>query len=236
MGLPILNDVYGEITRLAAAGSALAAGDLGIKKYIPPLKRLGEKAPVFKTLAERLETLLGASAKDSPEALMDAGMLLASLRYTQGTAGAGAPSPETGGDAAWAQTPLPVTSLSYSLLTQAASALADGGPLGPLKALSASAGGHKDPRLFALYCRAALAEPPAPAGTYALKRLIPKAGSPVIPFIQAALRTGTGIKKDGLARARLETLVRRLQRRERFDTMIRRLVPAFLKRGKAPAL
>ncbi|MDR2518952.1 MAG: hypothetical protein LBD13_06015 [Spirochaetaceae bacterium] len=206
MGLPILNDVHDEITRLAVAGSALAAGDPRIKKYIPPLQKLGEKAPVFKTLAERLDALLTADSKDSPEALMDAGMLLYSLRYTQGTAETGAPPPETGGAPAWAQTPLPAGNIPYSELSPLIDRLTSGSMenAGSIEAVF-EAGRHRDPRLFRWYC-AAVGGKKTPISAYVAETVIPDIGAEIIPFAEAALDL-----QGGKGHARLLTAIYRLK-------------------------
>jgi len=81
MALTILNDLKNEIERLYIAGSALAADDPRVKKHIPALNKLGERVPVFKNLADRLTALTQAGA--SPENLMEAGLILFSVIYSQ---------------------------------------------------------------------------------------------------------------------------------------------------------
>jgi len=81
MALPILNDLKNELERLYIAGSGLAKDDPRIKKYIPNLMKLGERAPVFKTLADRLSALTQQEA--STDNLMEAGAMLFSLIYSQ---------------------------------------------------------------------------------------------------------------------------------------------------------
>ncbi|MHC6203784.1 HEAT repeat domain-containing protein [Breznakiellaceae bacterium SP9] len=84
MALAILNELNNELIRVTIAGSALAKDDPRIKKYIPAVQKLGEKAPVFAVLADKLQALTQGAAQESPEALLEAGVLLYSLRYTQG--------------------------------------------------------------------------------------------------------------------------------------------------------
>jgi hypothetical protein len=58
MALAILIELSEEITRLYIAGSALSVTDPRLKKYIPQLQKLAEKAPVFKALEEKLSSLI----------------------------------------------------------------------------------------------------------------------------------------------------------------------------------
>lgn len=202
MGLPILNEVHDEITRLAIAGSALAAGDPRIKKYIPALRKLGEKAAVFNTLAERLETLLAADSKDSPEALMDAAVLLYALRYTQGTVETGGEIQET----RYAEKPLALGKIPYSRLNLLIEQLTTGSMKDADEAREVfEAGQHKDPRLFAAYC-AAIGEKKTPISTYIAETVIPDIGADIVPFVEAALDI-----KGGKGQARLLTVLSKLK-------------------------
>ncbi len=84
MAIPILNELNDELTRLFAAGSRLAAEDPRIKKHLPALKKLGEKAPVFAKIGDQLEQLLTASPEATPKKLIEAKTLLLSVLNTQG--------------------------------------------------------------------------------------------------------------------------------------------------------
>ena len=194
MALPILNEVHEEITRLYIAGSALAAGDPRVKKYIHALQKLGEKAPVFKTLAERLETLVDGDNKDSPEALLEAGVLLYSLRYTQGTTETGK---ETR-DMVYGEKPLGTSKIPYSRLNPLISRLTSGSIEQPDELREVfEAGQHRYPRLFAAYCTAVV-EKKTPISTYVAETIIPNIGADMIPFVEEALDV-----KGGIGQARL---------------------------------
>lgn len=86
MSLPILHDLYNDVKRLMIAGSDLATGDVSLKKKVPALAKLGEKAPVFAKLAHLTETL--ADSSDSTQnGLLELSELLTSVMYTMGKAG-----------------------------------------------------------------------------------------------------------------------------------------------------
>ena len=86
MAVSILFELNQELTRLFAAGSRLAAGDPRIKKYLEPLQKYGEKAPVFLKLAALLEDLLNADANSSAQKLIETKAFLLSVISTQGEA------------------------------------------------------------------------------------------------------------------------------------------------------
>lgn len=87
MSIPLVIQVYEEIRRLAIAGSAVASGDFRLKKLVEPLKKSAEKAPVFGKIAEAADRLLTASEKESASALLELGVLVNAVLYTQGETG-----------------------------------------------------------------------------------------------------------------------------------------------------
>ena len=84
MKIQALYDLQQEINRLYIAGSKFAKNDPRLTKQIPVLNKLGEKAPVFKKLAQSLEELTQAETVESSEKLLNLGILLYSVLYTQG--------------------------------------------------------------------------------------------------------------------------------------------------------
>ncbi|RDU38312.1 hypothetical protein DRW41_01725 [Neobacillus piezotolerans] len=86
MSIQALYELQEETRRLAIAGSSLAIGDAKVKAIIPILKKLGERAPVFKRLSELAETLV-TDESNSAENLLELSGLLASVLYTMGTTG-----------------------------------------------------------------------------------------------------------------------------------------------------
>lgn len=89
MSTTLLQELQGELRRLYIAGSDLAAEDFRLKRLEPKLAQLGERAPVFKKLAEGVAALTGPS---DPEAravrLQDVSLLLNSVLSTQGATAA----------------------------------------------------------------------------------------------------------------------------------------------------
>ncbi len=80
-----LYDLQQEINRLFIAGSKFANGDPRISKHIAVLEKLGEKAPVFKKLAQDTEELTRTASDESADKLLGLGTLLYSVLYTQGS-------------------------------------------------------------------------------------------------------------------------------------------------------
>ncbi len=87
MSIAVLGDVYTETRRLAIAGSIVAPGDFRLKKLIAPLKKSGEKAPVFTKVAEAVERVVESDEQSSTVALLELSSLVCSILYTQGSTG-----------------------------------------------------------------------------------------------------------------------------------------------------
>ena len=87
MSIPILAELNQETDRLFIAGSRFSKGDLRIKKYIAPLAKMGEKAPVFLKLSEQLSELTECAPEQSATKLIEIKSLLLSILNTQGDIG-----------------------------------------------------------------------------------------------------------------------------------------------------
>ncbi len=87
MSLPVLNQVYDEVRRLAIAGSVVASGDFRLKKLIAPLEQSAQKAPVFAKVAHSVAKLVESNEKTSSEALLELSTLVNAILYTQGETG-----------------------------------------------------------------------------------------------------------------------------------------------------
>lgn len=84
----LLQELHGELRRLYIAGSDLAADDFRLKKLEPKLSALGERAPVFKRIAEGTAALVGAAEPFERAArLQDVSVLVHSVLATQGETG-----------------------------------------------------------------------------------------------------------------------------------------------------
>ena len=84
MRIQSLYDLQQEINRLYIAGSKFAKNDPRLAKQLPIFNKLGEKAPVFKKLAQNIEDLMQSETAESSEKLLNTGILLYSVLYTQG--------------------------------------------------------------------------------------------------------------------------------------------------------
>jgi len=122
MRIQILNDLHNEINRLLIAGGRFAAGDPRIAKLVPVLKKMGEKAPVIKRLAEAADELFSTAAPSM--ALADIGVLLNAILSTQGDIDA---DNLTEAEATTFYTEFPQTIMPYSVLGPVVAALSKTG-------------------------------------------------------------------------------------------------------------
>ncbi|WP_409294091.1 HEAT repeat domain-containing protein [Peribacillus sp. SCS-26] len=86
MSIPILDELQKDLIRLTIAGAELAADDHSIKKKVPVLLKMGEKAPVFRKLGELANTLIHEE-ESRAQHLMELSQLLTSILYTMGKTG-----------------------------------------------------------------------------------------------------------------------------------------------------
>ena len=87
MSIPILNEVYTEVRRISIAGSVIAPGDFRLQKLIEPLRKSGEKAPIFAKVADNVQKLIESTEKTAAAALLELSALITSILYTQGATG-----------------------------------------------------------------------------------------------------------------------------------------------------
>jgi len=87
MSIPVLVEVYDETRRLAIAGSVVAPGDFRVKKLIPPLEKMGERAPVFMKVAQAAQAVVDSNEKTASAALLELTTLVNAILYTQGETG-----------------------------------------------------------------------------------------------------------------------------------------------------
>lgn len=88
MPIPLLEELYAEVRRLTIAGSVVAPGDFRLQRLIEPLRKLGERAPVFLRLADGVEQVVTATEKTADEALLELAALVHAILSTQGDTGA----------------------------------------------------------------------------------------------------------------------------------------------------
>ena len=181
-----LYDLQQELNRLFIAGSKFAKNDPRLQKYIPILKKLGEKAPVFNKLAQEVEALLQAESQQSAEKLLNVSTLLYSVLYTQGvTIQAEATKVLQEPNVSIADVN---TTYSYLQLKPVLQALtqSNSGRLEVLKD-AFERGIFKDSRTFG-YLSYALADKYTELADYVLQTIIPTCGQAMLPFLLSDFR------------------------------------------------
>jgi len=181
-----LYDLQQELNRLFIAGSKFAKNDPRLQKYIPILKRLGEKAPVFNKLAQEVEALIQAESQQSAEKLLSVSTLLYSVLYTQGvTIQAEATKALQEPNVSIADVN---TTYSYLQLKPVLQALtqSNSGRLEVLKD-AFERGIFKDSRTFG-YLSYALADKYTELADYVLQTIIPTCGQAMLPFLLSDFR------------------------------------------------
>lgn len=181
-----LYDLQQELNRLFIAGSKFAKNDPRLQKYIPILKKLGEKAPVFNKLAQEVEALLQVESQQSAEKLLNVSTLLYSVLYTQGViiqAEATKALQEPNVSIADVN-----TTYSYLQLKPVLQALtqSNSGRLEVLKD-AFERGIFKDSRTFG-YLSYALADKYTELADYVLQTIIPTCGQAMLPFLLSDFR------------------------------------------------
>lgn len=181
-----LYDLQQELNRLFIAGSKFAKNDPRLQKYIPILKKLGEKAPVFNKLAQEVEALLQVGSQQSAEKLLNVSTLLYSVLYTQGvTIQAEATKALQEPNVSIADVN---TTYSYLQLKPVLQALtqSNSGRLEVLKD-AFERGIFKDSRTFG-YLSYALADKYTELADYVLQTIIPTCGQAMLPFLLSDFR------------------------------------------------
>jgi hypothetical protein len=181
-----LYDLQQELNRLFIAGSKFAKNDPRLQKYIPILKKLGEKAPVFNKLAQEVEALLQVESQQSAEKLLNVSTLLYSVLYTQGvTIQAEATKALQEPNVSIADVN---TTYSYLQLKPVLQALtqSNSGRLEVLKD-AFERGIFKDSRTFG-YLSYALADKYTELVDYVLQTIIPTCGQAMLPFLLSDFR------------------------------------------------
>ena len=194
-----LYDLQQELNRLFIAGSKFAKNDPRLQKYIPILKKLGEKAPVFNKLAQEVEALLQVESQQSAEKLLSVSTLLYSVLYTQGvTIQAEATKALQEPNVSIADVN---TTYSYLQLKPVLQALtqSNSGRLEVLKD-AFERGIFKDSRTFG-YLSYALADKYTELADYVLQTIIPTCGQVMLPFLLSDFRLED--KTENVRRLRL---------------------------------
>lgn len=180
MSIPILNELQAELNRLYIAGSPLSNDDPRLKKYLPALQALGQRAPVFAALAKRLELLLASEPKQSAGLLLEAGSLLYAVQYTQGDLAIEGDWQELSG----AGIPLTAENIPYSQLSAVMEVLTSGTQThSKLVEELVAAKRHRDPRLFGAYVQS-VSGTSSYVSNYVEKVIIPSIGADMVPYLR----------------------------------------------------
>ncbi|MBY9082230.1 HEAT repeat domain-containing protein [Paenibacillus sp. HN-1] len=180
MSTAVLNELRLELDRLYIAGSDLAADDFRLKRLHPKLQALGERAPIFKRLAEGVEglTQLGNPPETSASRLLDLGLLLTSVLATQGSieiSGEAESLPEKGTNL--------TTTLTFRQLSELRGALTSTGA-GRYETVTSAfkQGSFSDLRLLPLAVQA-LGDSYVELAEFAMKEIIPSYGAEAVPIL-----------------------------------------------------
>jgi hypothetical protein len=176
-----LYDLQHEINRLFIAGSKFAKNDPRLQKQAVVFNQLGEKSPVFKKIAEGIESLISAEAGDSSAKLVELSTLLYAILYTQGeTVEEEQPTTELSPVLQLEDVRTDKSHLALKHLIQAL-CLQREGRLEDVKRAFAD-GQFNDFRIYHLFDEA-LADRYTEFADYIETVVIPAIGKPVIPFI-----------------------------------------------------
>lgn len=199
MLLQPLSDLRTEVNRLMIAGSRFAHHDPRLQKLLPIFEKMGEKAPIFKKIAEHIHTLVNAETQDSAAHLTALSTLLYAVLYTQGKS-------EINGEQTSPQPILDIetlkTPLTYLELAPTITALNTTGSGRYEIITDAYARGLiHDVRLYSHIARG-IEDKYADIADEVVETIIPAIGAPMIPFLLADL---TLVDNKGNAR-RIELL------------------------------
>ncbi|NGZ76434.1 HEAT repeat domain-containing protein [Saccharibacillus alkalitolerans] len=203
MSTTLLQELQGELRRLYIAGSDLAAEDFRLKKLEPKLAQLGERAPVFKRMAEDVAALTGPSEPEARAAkLQDVSLLLNSVLSTQGRTAAEGVTEEKPESAGLAEL---TASHSYRQLAEVQNALStSGGGRYEIVTSAYQQGLFRDLRLFPFAVKA-LNDSYSELADYAVRYILPSYGRAIVPYLLEGLNMQGGREEE----RRLE-VVRRL--------------------------
>ena len=190
MAIPLLAELNSELTRLFVAGSRLCSGDPRLKKYVDPLNRMGEKAPVLQKLAALLEELLDTPPESSARKLLETEAFLLSILATQGdTTDKNSTQVDKEENLKHAslladrQYSTNATTVSYRKLTPVLTALRTSGG-GRMQVLTSALeqGLFRDPRLAQPVADALADNSPDVTG-FLIADVLPVVGAPIVPYL-----------------------------------------------------
>ncbi|CAM4436362.1 hypothetical protein FHS16_001614 [Paenibacillus endophyticus] len=83
MSILLLRELHEDVRRLMVAGASMAMDDTRLKRALPQLQLLGEKAPIFKRVAEEVSSTTESRPEHAAGKLLDLAVLLQAVLHTQ---------------------------------------------------------------------------------------------------------------------------------------------------------
>jgi hypothetical protein len=195
MSTTLLQELQGELRRLYIAGSDLAADDFRLKRLEPKLGQLGERAPVFKKLAEGVAALTGPSdAEARATRLQDVSLLLNSVLSTQGAVAVeGEISAEKEAESGLSEL---TTVYTYRQLVEVQNALSEsGGGRYEIVTSAYEQGLFRDLRLFP-FAMKALGDSYSEIADFAARNILPAYGRAIVPYLLAEMDIQGGREEE----------------------------------------
>lgn len=180
MSIPLLRELHQDVRRLVIAGAGIAADDLKLKRMLPQLQQLGEKAPIFKRVAEEVNGVTAAKPEHASGKLLDLAVLLHAVLHTQSSAEAEGELLPLGNPAHSINV---TTEFPYRKLKPLLDALTQRGP-GRLETIKQGAedGLFTDFRTF-IPAVNGLRDSYAEIAEYIAEKVIPQMGAAVLPIL-----------------------------------------------------
>ncbi|WP_141501243.1 hypothetical protein [Paenibacillus luteus] len=180
MSIPLLRELHEDVRRLSIAGASMAIDDLRLNRIQPQLVQLGEKAPIFKRVAEEVAGLTKAQPEHAAGKLLDLAVLLQAVLHTQSTTEAPGELSALGSSTSVVAS----TNIPYRKLKPLMDALTQRGP-GRLEMITQGKtdGAFADLRT-ALPAVHALRDSYSEIADYVAEHVIPIVGKAVLPMLQ----------------------------------------------------
>lgn len=186
MSIPLLRELHDDVRRLVIAGAGISVDDIRLKRVLPQLQQYGEKAPIFKRVAEVVAGVTGAQPEHAAGKLLDLAVLLHAVLHTQSTTEAAGELIAIGLPGAGAAAKVAVmTNTPYRKLQPLIEALTQRGP-GRLEIIRQSAedGLFIDTRTF-IPAVNALKDSYSEIADYIAEQVMPIIGVSALPILHA---------------------------------------------------
>lgn len=186
MSIPLLRELHDDVRRLVIAGAGISVDDIRLKRVLPQLQQYGEKAPIFKRVAEVAAGVTGAQPEHAAGKLLDLAVLLHAVLHTQSTTEAAGELIAIGLPGAGAAAKVTVmTNTPYRKLQPLIEALTQRGP-GRLEIIRQSAedGLFIDTRTF-IPAVNALKDSYSEIADYIAEQVMPIIGVSALPILHA---------------------------------------------------